>query len=198
MRAFRRRRGVYVAELEGDEATILARVVADTSMLLGVPLRPGEGPEQATDPLTELSWSTEGLDSPTDPALARLLPDASRTDDELSQEFRRLTESELRASKVARLRMVWDSLRVSGGEIRVPAERALDFAAALTDVRLVIAERLGIRTEADAEDVADRVARGGVEDEDEDEVQLALGMVYSALSWLQESLLQVMLPTLGE
>ena len=196
MRAFRRRRGVYVAELEGDEATILARVVADTSMLLGVPLRPGEGPEEATDPLTELSWSTEGLDSPTDPALARLLPDASRTDDELSQEFRRLTESELRASKVARLRMVWDSLRVSGGEIRVPAEQALDFAAALTDVRLVIAERLGIRTEADAEDVADRVARG--RHEDEDEVQLALGMVYSALSWLQESLLQVMLPTLGE
>ncbi|WP_147916323.1 DUF2017 domain-containing protein [Ruania zhangjianzhongii] len=197
MRAFRRRRGVYVAALEGDEATILARVVADTSMLLGVPLRPGEDPAESADPLTELSWSTEGVDSPTDPALARLLPDASRTDDELSQEFRRLTESELRASKVARLRMVWDALRVSSGEIRVPTERALDFAAALTDVRLVIAERLGIRTEADAEEIADRVARGGGDD-DEDEVQLALGMVYSALSWLQESLLQVMLPTLGE
>lgn len=196
MRAFRRRRGVYVAELEGDEATILARVVADTSMLLGVPLRPGEEPAEPEDPLAGLSWSTEGLDSPTDPALARLLPDASRTDDELSQEFRRLTESELRASKVARLRLVWDALRVSSGEIRVPTERALDFAAALTDVRLVIAERLGIRTEADAEDIQDRVARGG--GDDQDEVQLALGMVYSALSWLQESLMQVMLPTLGE
>lgn len=196
MRAFRRRRGVYVAELEGDEATILARVVADTSMLLGVPLRPGEEPAEPEDPLAGLSWSTEGLDSPTDPALARLLPDASRTDDELSQEFRRLTESELRASKVARLRLVWDALRVTSGEIRVPTERALDFAAALTDVRLVIAERLGIRTEADAEDIQDRVARGG--GDDQDEVQLALGMVYSALSWLQESLMQVMLPTLGE
>lgn len=196
MRAFRRRRGVYVAELEGDEATILARVVADTSMLLGVPLRPGEEPAEPEDPLAQLSWSTEGLDSPTDPALARLLPDASRTDDELSQEFRRLTESELRASKVARLRLVWDALRVTSGEIRVPTERALDFAAALTDVRLVIAERLGIRTEADAEDIQDRVARGG--GDDQDEVQLALGMVYSALSWLQESLMQVMLPTLGE
>ena len=196
MRAFRPRRGVYVAQLEGDEATILARVVADTSMLLGVPLRPGEGPAETSDPLAELSWSTEGLDSPADPALARLLPDASRSDDELSQEFRRLTESELRAGKVARLRLVWDALRESSGEFRVPAERALDFAAALTDVRLVIAERLGIRTEADAEAIHDRVSsRGG---DDEDEVQLALGMVYSALSWLQESLLQVMLPTLGE
>lgn len=196
MRAFRRRRGVYVAELDGDEATILARVVADTSALLGVPLRPGQDPAASTDPLSELSWSTEGLDSPTDPALARLLPDASRSDDELNHEFRRLTESELRAGKVARLRMVWDALRTSGNEIRVPAERGLDFAAALTDVRLVIAERLGIRTEEDAEEIADRVARGG--SDEEDEVQLALGMVYSALSWLQESLLQVMLPTLGE
>lgn len=194
MRAFRRRRGVYVAELEGDEATILARVVADTSLLLGQPLRPGEESAEATDPLAQLSWSTEGVDTPTDPALARLLPDASRTDDELSQEFRRLTENELRATKVARLRMVWDALRESTGQVRVPADRALDFAAALTDVRLVIAERLGIRTEADAEEIQDQVARGTPAAE-EDEVHLALGMVYSALSWLQESLMQVMLPT---
>ncbi len=197
MRAFRRRRGVYVADLEGDEATILARVVSDTSLLLGVPLRPGEEAAEAGDPLAQLSWSTEGVDSPTDPALARLLPDASRTDDELSQEFRRLTESELRATKVARLRMVWDALRSSTGQVRVPADQALDFAAALTDVRLVIAERLGIRTEADAEEITDRVARGAT-DADEDEVHLALGMVYSALSWLQESLMQVMLPTMEE
>lgn len=194
MRAFRRRRGVYVAELDGDEATILARVVADTSMLLGVPLRPGEEAAEASDPLAQLSWSTEGLESPTDPALARLLPDASRTDDDLSQEFRRLTEPELRAAKVARLRMVWDALRESTGQVRVPAERALDFAAALTDVRLVVAQRLGIRTEADAEEVQDQVARGAA-DPEQDEVHLALGMVYSALSWLQESLMQVMLPT---
>ena len=194
MRAFRRRRGVYVAQLEGDEATILARVVADTSALLGVPLRPGEEAAEASDPLAHLSWSTEGLESPTDPALARLLPDASRTDDELSQEFRRLTEPELRAAKVARLRMVWDALRESTGQVRVPADRALDFAAALTDVRLVIAERLGIRTEEDAEQVQDRVARRDVhQGPDEDEVHLALGMVYSALSWLQESLLSAMM-----
>src|SRR5699024_9839023 len=109
MRAFRRRRGYYVAELEGDEATILSRVVADTAMLLGGRLDHGPdaaappgatspasatgpdtdpgpasgsateaetGPDTPQDPLQAMSWPTEGVSAPTDPALARLLPDA--------------------------------------------------------------------------------------------------------------------------
>src|SRR5699024_9168727 len=128
MRAFRRRRGYYDAELEGDEATILSRVVADTAMLLGERLDTGattdtstdtsantgpdttgpdttgpdrtgpdtdrnlettgtaatgpdadQSPEPGTpqDPLQAMSWPAEGVSAPTDPALARLLPDAS-------------------------------------------------------------------------------------------------------------------------
>src|SRR5699024_7665038 len=199
MRAFRRRRGYYVAELEGDEATILSRVVADTAMLLGERLGNGPAtgtgtdtsadtgpdrtdpdanrspettdtdttapdsapsPEPATpqDPLQAMSWPTEGVSAPTDPALARLLPNASEDDDELNAEFRRLTESDLRRSKVARLRTVCETLRRSQGQLRVPVQDGMDWAAALNDVRLVISERLEITTEAEAEAIQQRAA----------------------------------------
>lgn len=237
MRAFRRRRGYYVAELEGDEATILSRVVADTAMLLGEQLDTGaaagtstdtsantgpeatgpdtdrnpettgttatgpdadQSPEPGTpqDPLQAMSWPAEGVSAPTDPALARLLPDASEDDDDLNAEFRRLTETDLRRTKVARLRTVWATLRRGEGQLRIPVQDGMDWAAALNDVRLVLSERLEITTEAEAEAIQQRAA-GAVADS-EDEVRQALGMVYSALSWLQESLLQVMLPTLED
>src|SRR5699024_10610856 len=148
MRAFRRRRGYYIAELEGDEATILSRVVADTALLLGERLGGQDRPEEASDPLATMDWPSEGVGAPTDPALARLLPDASQDDDALNAEFRRLTESDLRRTKVARLRTVWEALRRSEGLLRIPVQDGMDWAAALNDVRLVISERLEITTEA--------------------------------------------------
>src|SRR5699024_7726288 len=134
--------------------------------------------------------------APPPTALARLLPDASEDDDELNAEFRRLTESDLRRTKVARLRTVWETLRRGEGQLRIPVQDGMDWAAALNDVRLVISERLEITTEAEAEAIQQRAA--GAVAGSEDEVRQALGMVYSALSWLQESLLQVMLPTLED
>ncbi|UFU05405.1 DUF2017 domain-containing protein [Ruania halotolerans] len=206
VRGFTRRRGAFVAEISGDERTILARVVADTSELLGVRLGPlEEAPDgvsrpgdPATDPLAGLAWSADGLLTPADPALARLLPDASVTDDEVSAEFRRLTEAELRQTKTARLRMVWMALQAPGSEVRVAPEHAMEWAGALNDVRLVVAERLDIRTEEDAEELHRAALRRSTGGSDQDEVREALGMLYSALSWLQESLLQVMLPTLDD
>ncbi|QOR71900.1 DUF2017 domain-containing protein [Ruania alkalisoli] len=205
MRAFVRRRGAFVAEVSPDERTILARVVADTCELLGAPVsrEPPDGAArprgEGTDPLF-LAWPADGIAAPSDPALARLLPDASVTDEEVSAEFRRLTEVDLRETKAARLRMVWAALQVPGDEVRVSPEHAMDWAGALNDVRLVVAERLGIRTEEDAE-----ALHGALETpqhgpttphSERDEIREALGMLYSALTWLQESLLQVMLPTL--
>jgi hypothetical protein len=59
----------------------------------------------------------------------------------------------------------------------------------------VLAARLGIETEADADhvyDIADRHSTGDGEDV-EAEIQAALATLYSALTWFQESLLQAML-----
>ncbi|WP_420114427.1 DUF2017 domain-containing protein [Pseudactinotalea sp.] len=193
MRGFARKRGVYVAQLDRTERTILSRVVADTALLLGTRLDV-ERPEQEDDPLAALAWSADGVAAPTDPALARLLPNASE-DDGVASEFRRLTEGDLRAQKVERLRMVWGALLAPGERLEVMPERALDWAAALTDVRLVLSERLGIETDDDAEAVyqtATRRRRAG----DEDEVRAALASLYMALTWLQESLMSVMLKAL--
>ncbi|MBZ2196261.1 DUF2017 domain-containing protein [Occultella gossypii] len=200
MRAFSFRRGEYLAELDPHERTIISRVIADTSQLLGVPLgrldEASELEEASSAVGPSMTWSADDVSEPADPALARLLPSASKEDDGVADEFRRLTEADLRSAKAARLRMVFDELRRPGTKIHVPTERAMDWAAALTDVRLVLAERLGIRTDSDAEDVY-RLSTMGAE-ADEDEIREALALLYSALTWLQESLLQVMLPTLPD
>lgn len=208
MRAFVLRRGVYIAELDATERTILAGVIADTATLLGDPLRQqeddepvGAGQESPPDagPHPPHTWSGEDVAAPTDPALARLLPSASHEDDEVAAEFRRLTQEDLRSGKAKRLRMVWAALRAPGTKLTVHPDQAMDWAAALTDARLVVSERLGIRTDEDAEAVyAASTLAAGEEVSDEEEVRLALASVYSALTWLQESLVQVMLPTLGD
>ena len=52
----------------------------------------------------------------------------------------------------------------------------------------MLGERLDLRTDADSEALYD-----GLGDGDEDDVRAYLASVYGALSWLQESLLAVML-----
>src|SRR5699024_1482676 len=124
----------------------------------------------------------ESVPEPTDPALARLLPPAS-DDEEVAGEFRRLTQEELRNEKVARLHMVWAALRAPGTKLSIDPDHAMDWAAALTDVRLVLSERLGIRTDADAEEVYALSSQQGSTDEgEEDEVRLAMASVYAAFT----------------
>lgn len=194
MRGFTRKRGLYVAHLDRTERTILSRVVADTALLLGTRLDV-ERPEGEDDPLAGLAWSVDGVAEPDDPALARLLPNASE-DDEVAAEFRRLTEGDLRAAKVERLRMVWGALLAPGERLEVQPERAMDWAAALTDVRLVLAERLGVMTDEDAEKVYQEASAPRRPGSEEDEVRAALASLYMALTWLQESLMTVMLKAL--
>src|SRR5699024_11920088 len=91
------------------------------------------------------------------------------------------------------------ALRARGTKLSIDPDHAMDWAAALTDVRLVLSERLGIRTDADAEEVYALSSQQGSTDEgEEDEVRLAMASVYAAFTWLQESLTQVMLPTLED
>ncbi len=132
---------------------------------------------------------TEPLPPPDDPAVHRLLPDASRDDPAVAGEFRRLTEDDLRAAKLARLRWLWTALQNDGPV--VPAAQAPAVAATLTDLRLVLAERLGIRTDEDAERLLR--ATGRRHRRGTDDVQRYLATVYDALTWLQESLVQAML-----
>jgi hypothetical protein len=228
MHGFERAAGRYVARLDPGEREVLATVVADVAELLGAgrfgidprPTDPARG--AGSNPLLGLRMSPVAVPAPIDPAVHRLLPDASDDDPELAAEFRRLTEDDLRSLKVNRLRTMWRSLvatadagepaelaeLVDAGEsvdLVVRPEDAAQFAATLTDLRLVLAERLGVESEEDSDALYDALEGRDVGPDDPDrtgrelladEIRDYLGSVYAALSWLQESLLAVMLADL--
>lgn len=85
---------------------------------------------------------------PSDPAIARLLPNAYSDDDAAAREFRRLTESSLTGRKIANARALVDSID-SGSEVELSEETQQAWLRALTDIRLVIASRLEIETDDD-------------------------------------------------
>ncbi|MCP2262925.1 DUF2017 family protein [Promicromonospora thailandica] len=127
-------------------------------------------PDELTDAdLARLTGVTGIARHPTDPAAQRLLPDASKDDPELAGEFRRLTQNDVARAKVDRLEafaalldLPSDAPSTLGRHgapppVRVPREDAEQFAGALTDVRLVIAERLGLKTDEQVMHLTDEI-----------------------------------------
>ena len=208
MRGFEAVGDTAVAVLDDEERLVVARIVADVAGLLGAEpfgLDHDDYPATASevdDPFEYLRGLEESIREPSDPAILRLLPNAAPADREVSEEFRRLTDGELRATKIRRLRHVWEQLSRSmhgpgEDEWVVPADEALAAAAALTDVRLVLASRLGLTTDDDADRLhheIDLAAHALETDHDEvlpiDHERVWLGMLYQALTWLQESLVE--------
>jgi len=218
MRGFRRERGMLVAELDADERAAVAAVVADVAQLLGAgrleDRRPTGGPEgddtlrtaQSTEDLAGLSLRIDDIAAPDDAAVRRLLPDASRTEPSVSAEFRRLTEDDLRRVKTARLTALWDALTTGPadgwphGALVVHPDAGADLAATITDLRLVLADRLGLDDDEASEALYADLERGLPDDDAQPDppadVRRYLGSIYAALSWLQESLLDVLLDEL--
>lgn len=202
MRGFEARDTVAVAELDEEERMVVARIVADVGLLLGgetFGLYPHVEPDRL-DATQEMMRALQGLEDslaePDDPAVLRLLPNAAPTDREVADEFRRLTDTDLRDLKVARLRTMWEQLSEDGPEWVVSREEAMPTASALTDVRLVLASRLAVNTDEDAErlhseiELAAHALETGADRElDVDPERMWLGMLYQALTWLQESLI---------
>lgn len=205
MRGFIERDGVAVAHLDDDERAVVARIVADVGLLLGGELfgmeatpERHERPErdEADQIFAHLAGLEESLVEPHDPAILRLLPNAAPTDREVASEFRRLTEADLRTTKVTRLKAMWKQLSEDGPDWEVRVEEAMGTAAALTDVRLVLASRLALETDEDAERLHTEIelAEHALDTAAEDELlvdpeRVWLGMLYQALTWLQESLI---------
>ena len=124
----------------------------------------------------------------------------------MSAEFRRLTEDDLRQVKTARLTALWDALTTApadgwrSGELVVRPGAGADLAATLTDLRLVLAHRLGLDDDEASEALYAELEREPPDDEAQPDpladVRRYLGSIYAALSWLQESLLDVLLDEL--
>jgi len=183
---------------------LLDTLFADVVRLLAAEHRPSQDPLAVAMGLADLGTG-EDVERPTDPALIRLFPDASADDPAMAAEFRRFTERGLRRTKVEGLQAVRRTL--ARGEpdeelrLRLDDDDARAWVVALTDLRLVLADRLGVRTDADAEALHARVARSEHSSDDPDDPDAPepdewLAMVYDFVSWLQESLTEVLLATL--
>jgi hypothetical protein len=190
-KAFKRKGDRFVARLDSLEREVVAGLLEQTRDFLAPAPRAETGDpfddlvasmgmpsfQEATDPR---------LEGPRDPALERLLPPAHREDEAVAAEFRRLTEQGLRERKTANLTTAVDALRdADGDKVVLSAAQAQALVVALTDVRLLLGERLGLRTDDDAEELAQRL-----DDADQDDPAMLLAAYYDFMTWLQESLTQ--------
>ncbi|WP_138442591.1 DUF2017 domain-containing protein [Sinomonas susongensis] len=175
------RKGIS-ARFEDAERELLRGLFRDVVALL----EPDERPDE--DPLAALVGISPDASEPEDPAVRRLLPNVSRDDAEASLEFRRFTERSLRETKAGALRAA--ALGLEARDVVLDGAAAAHWATALTDVRLVLAERLGIRTEEDAERVH---AVADWSDVGDDDVDAYLALVYNFVTWLQTTLVDAMM-----
>jgi hypothetical protein len=110
-----------------------------------------------------------------DPAVERLLPNAYPDDAEAAAEFRTFTRSGLVERKLTNAGRVAATLPDDSGVSQLSAADAQAWLRTLTDLRLVLATRLGIE-----------------EDDDEGAPDELLRAVYDWLAFLQDNLLAVL------
>lgn len=188
-RAFRRTRKGITVTVDDVERGLLARLFTEVHALLDFDAPAGE------DPLAAIVGIAEHATTPDDPALARLLPDANLDDADDAREFRRFTERGLRSRKQEAL----DVARgvIEGAErsdtVVLTDEEARSFATALTDVRLVLASRMGLQTDDDAEHLHAELV-----DAPPGDPRAWLAAVYDFLTWMQETLVTVLAARLPE
>lgn len=145
------------------------QVLSDLFEQLGDLVRPDAQPE-SSDPLAAMVGIAASADAPSDPALARLLPDAYLDDPAAALDFRRFTEHGLRQQKAESAQIAGASLsRAQSGAVRVTEPEVQAWLRSLNDLRLVLAVRLGI-------------------DEAEQIDELPGTELYDWLTWLQSSL----------
>ncbi|MQY13967.1 hypothetical protein SRB5_41270 [Streptomyces sp. RB5] len=191
--------GAAVA-LDEVEISILRSLAVQLLELIG----PGDEPagQAPLDPLDAL-FAEGPSEPPSDPALARLFPDAygdpgkppadeaARAEQEAAAaEFRRFTENDLRAGKresaLAIVRTL-DSMSVQGeggGVLKLGPQESQQWLGGLNDLRLAIGARLEIRDDSDT-DVLYHLP-------DSDD-RKPMVMAYLWLGGLQESLIETLL-----
>lgn len=156
MRPFRRKSGAIIASFDINEVGVLRKLAGDIDAKLEPPAAQAQAPEQEQDAPSDPLQAIVGLPTgpapsrPTDPVLARLLPDAYANDPadaEAAGDFRRFTEAELRETKRGAIGVLLASLPDGGGKVRLDDEQAEAWLAALNDIRLALGVHLGVAEE---------------------------------------------------
>ena len=189
MRAWKRHgrgaRARYVATLDRPEASVLRGLLRQVHDMLAE--RSASGP---VDELADLTGIRTGPSlTPTDPVLARLLPDFHRPDEgpatdgadgpaageDLSPALRSVREPELIDAKQEAIGAVLATLPESGGRIELTGPEAEAWLRAINDLRLA----LGVALEV-GEDMPEALPP--------DDPRADHLPVYHWLTWLQDSL----------
>lgn len=125
----------------------------------------------------------EALESPIDDdsAVRRVLPDAYRHEPELADEWRRLSRRGLVDRKIGFARSLSTALAPVASEgvarsVPLTMDAALDWVRGIGDLRLVIADRMGIIVDGDEGSFGEP----GLRD------------VYDWLAWMQDGIVQVL------
>lgn len=184
------RSGALVARFAGSELELLEVLVAQLLTLVRPQTSaPAPGAEWAAElGLADVGAAAEEMpDAPVDPALARLFPDAHRDDPLAAADYRRLMEPSLRRQKAQSAQRVLDLVhhwRSTKGKQQFSREDGRALMMCLTDLRLVMAQRLRIESDEDTEHLQTRLAQAGPDDP-----EVWLAEVYEFLGWVQESLM---------
>ncbi|WP_149184780.1 DUF2017 domain-containing protein [Streptomyces sp. TRM49041] len=192
--------GGAAVPLDEVEISILRSLAVQMLELIG----PGDEPAKGEDPLAAL-FQDGPSEPPSDPALARLFPDAygdpdadgdgdAAKEEELraaSAEFRRFTENDLRARKREDVLTVvrgLDALAArgqEGGRLELTTDESRHWLGALNDLRLTIGTRLEVTDEDESSDLY------RLPDSDP---RKPMVMAYLWLGALQETLVETLLP----
>ncbi|MCL2483636.1 MAG: DUF2017 domain-containing protein [Propionibacteriaceae bacterium] len=141
MPAFSRRDSTLQTLFDSDELTVLGMLVGELIELLS-PLCPHTSDEIFTEPPP--FWRQ-------DPALNRLFPDAYADDEAASAEFSRYTMADQTLAKTDAANLVLTDLGAAeDGLVSVPPDHIEAWLITLTNLRLVLAERMGIDNIAEA------------------------------------------------
>ncbi|MFB8385160.1 DUF2017 domain-containing protein [Streptomyces rubiginosohelvolus] len=197
--------GAAVA-LDEVEISILRSLAVQLLELIG----PGDQPAEGEDPLAAL-FAEGPSKPPTDPALARLFPDAyggpeapeggagagkPEEEQELrerSAEFRRFTEMDLRTGKrddalaVVRTLDALSPAQDGGAVLTLTGDECLSWLRSLNDLRLTIGTRLEVSDEDQGEE-------GSLYRLPDTDPRKPMVMAYLWLGALQESLVETLMP----
>jgi hypothetical protein len=184
--------GGAAVTLDEVEIAILRSLAVQLLELIG----PGDEPAEGEDPLAAL-FAEGPSQPPTDPALARLFPEAyGNEDSELraaSAEFRRFTENDLRTRKrndALTVVRTLDALSVTeGGDavLELTGDECRNWLGALNDLRLTIGTRLEVSDEDEGE-------AGSLYRLPDGDPRKPMVMAYLWLGALQETLVETLMP----
>ncbi|MFF9685972.1 DUF2017 domain-containing protein [Streptomyces sp. NPDC014623] len=183
--------GASVA-LDEVEIAILRSLAVQLLELIG----PGTRPAEDEDPLAAL-FAEGPSEPPSDPALARLFPEAYGDEDkelrEASAEFRRFTENDLRTRKredalaVVRTLDALTPVADGGAVLALTADECHHWLGSLNDLRLTIGTRLEVSDE-------DEGQGGSLYRLPDSDPRKPMVMAYLWLGALQETLIETLMP----